>query len=111
MTPHSRSTLDRDSDAYGASRPVGDFVFRRYLRWRGERLYFGGLWVGEVMLWQSPPHVGRWRAWSTTEAPGAHHGWFATEFDAKRQVELVVLAALAGGPRDQGGAAEPGAGR
>jgi hypothetical protein len=106
MTPTSRPALDRSDGAHDASRPVGDLVLRRHLRWRGERLYFGGLWVGEVMLWHSPPQIGRWRAWSSTEAPGSHHGWFATEYDAKRQVELVVAGALAGGPRDQGASAE-----
>jgi len=72
---------------------------RRHLRWKGDQLFYGGLRVGEVVLWQSVPQLGRWRAWVMTDASGAHHGWFATEQEARRQVELVVAAAAAEPPR------------
>jgi hypothetical protein len=104
MTVPSRAAIVEAVEARHdglTARPIGDLTVRRHLRWRDERLYLGGLWVGEVMLWQSPPQVGRWRAWSTAEEPGTHHGWHATEYDARREVERAVVAALAAGPRDQ----------
>jgi hypothetical protein len=66
----------------------------RMLRWNGRHLYYGGLWVGEVMTQTSGARTGQWRAWVLTEAPGAHHGWYASEGEARRQVETVVRAAL-----------------
>jgi hypothetical protein len=66
----------------------------RLLHWEGRCLYYGGLWVGEVMTQSSGLRSGQWRAWVLTEAPGAHHGWFASESEARRQVETVVRAAL-----------------
>jgi hypothetical protein len=69
---------------------------RQYLRWRVNELYLGDLWVGEVMQWKAGPKQGKWRAWVLTESPGAHHGWFSTERDARHQVESVVCRATAG---------------
>jgi hypothetical protein len=66
----------------------------RMLRWDGRHLYYGGLWVGEVMTQSTGPREGQWRAWVLTAVPGAHHGWFVTETEARRQVEAVVRAAL-----------------
>ena len=71
-----------------------EHVARGRLRWRGRELYFGELWVGEVMQWSAGPHAGKWRSWVTTEPPGAHHGWFGSEQEARRQVEMVVCRAL-----------------
>lgn len=70
---------------------------RGRLQWRGRELYFGELWVGEVMQWNAGVQMGKWRAWVTTEAPGAHHGWFGSEGEARRQAETVVCRALAMG--------------
>jgi hypothetical protein len=61
--------------------------------WRGRSLYFGGLFVGEVMQWLAAPHQGRWRAWVMTSAVGAHHGWYGTEQEAMRRVEAVAVMA------------------
>lgn len=66
----------------------------RMLRWDGTNLYFGGLWVGETMLQTNGVRAGQWRAWVLTDVPGAHHGWYETEAEARRQVELVVRSAL-----------------
>jgi hypothetical protein len=66
----------------------------RLLHWEGRHLYCGSLWVGEVMEWTGGSRAGQWRAWAMTEPPGAHHGWFTSELEARRQVEAVVRAAL-----------------
>ena len=66
----------------------------RQLRWDGRCLYYGGLWVGEVMAQSAGPRAGQWRAWVMTEVGGAHHGWYSSELEARRQVEYVVRAAL-----------------
>jgi hypothetical protein len=76
-----------------------EMVIRRHLRWRGERLFLGDLWVGEIMHWEAPPHSGKWRAWVLTEVSGAHHGWFGTEHEARHQVESVVCRAATVVPR------------
>jgi hypothetical protein len=66
----------------------------RLLRWEGRQLYFGGLWVGEVLAQSTGQRSGQWRAWVLTEPPGVHYGWFNTESEARRRVEAVVRAAL-----------------
>jgi hypothetical protein len=64
------------------------------LKWQGRELYLGELWVGEIMQWSAGPRAGQWRAWVTTEPPGAHHGWYETESEARSQVEAVVRRSL-----------------
>ena len=100
--PISASEAAKILAGYEASRggptagrtPDSDIFARRHFQWRGEQLYCGGLWVGEIMQWQSAPHVGRWRAWVMTQPPGAHHGWFASDQEARRQVEHIAGLAL-----------------
>jgi hypothetical protein len=66
----------------------------RLFRWDGRNLYCGNLWVGEVISPSAGPRAGQWRAWVTTEPPGAHHGWYVSETEARRQVEAIARAAL-----------------
>ena len=66
----------------------------RMLRWEDRQLYYGGLWVGEVMTQSRGPRAAQWRAFVATEPPCAHHGWYGSESEARRQVEAVVRAAL-----------------
>ena len=66
----------------------------RLFRWDGRNLYCGNLWVGEIIGASSGERAGQWRAWVMTEPPGAHHGWYSNEIDARRQVEAVARAAL-----------------
>jgi hypothetical protein len=66
----------------------------RLLHWEGRHLYCGKLWVGEVIASIGGERAGQWRAWVMTEPPGAHHGWYGSEMEAKRQVESVVRASL-----------------
>jgi len=46
------------------------------------------------MAQNAGPRSGQWRAWVMTEVAGAHHGWYGSELEARRQVEYVVRAAL-----------------
>jgi len=71
-----------------------EHVARCRFQWRGRELFFGELWVGEVMQWSVGTNAGKWRVWITTESPGAHHGWYASEQEARRQAETVVCRAL-----------------
>lgn len=104
------STLIARASAHPADRrtladiapPDASVEVRSALGWRGDDLYLGGLWVGEVMRWSAAPHSGEWRAWVLTASPGAHHGWFATREEARREVVDVALGAVSG--RDFDGA-------
>jgi hypothetical protein len=78
----------------GVDQRQAELGLKRHLRWQGAQLFLGGLWIGEIMQWQAEPYSGQWRAWVMTDPAGAHHGWFASEDDARRQVETIAVAAI-----------------
>jgi hypothetical protein len=89
---HGEAGSERSMEMHGTG--IAQLGVRRLLGWRDNQLYFGGLWVGEVTKSEVGYQAGRWRAWATTDAPGAHHGWFESEGDARRKVEMVVSRAI-----------------